>query len=459
LFSVETLAAYVVRKNILGNDSFRFVDVGASGGLLPEWLRFGESLDVEAFDVLVDECDRLRARYGTPRIRYNDGWIRSERFARLREAEGVAGRDNRPERLMVDEIRQWVPCPVTYGRFSGSMKPSTRSFSLDDFFRDADRQLDFLKVDTDGADLEVLHSAESLFDAGHFLFARVETSFHGPSGSTVSCFANVDAFLRGKGFTLLDIIPLCFTRAALPALPDSPTSPYKPTREGALYLADFLYARDLTLPGCDLGALFSDTPRNIVKLACFHEMAGFRDWAADLLLHFRAEVEPLMDVGEALDILASGAAGKPVSYAAHVGEIRETLRGYARFQGDIRFLSDSTAASFVESLGGEPVAFFGAGGRLDLVCDILSRAPEPVNVRYVVDNDQRKWGGAAHGLEIRPPAALAGEPPSHVLVTSIYFKEIYDQLEAMKAEHGLDFGVLLIEQDDDLSSTNQAGRI
>ena len=59
-------------------------------------------------------------------------------------------------------------------------------------------------------------------------------------------------------------------------------------------------------------------PRKLLKLACLYELFRLPDCAAELLLAFRAQLEGLLDVDHALDLLTPAIGGQPSSYAGYV---------------------------------------------------------------------------------------------------------------------------------------------
>jgi hypothetical protein len=174
--------------------------------------------------------------------------------------------------------------------------------SLDDFF-DAHRsvRVDFVKVDTDGHDYEVLCGSRRLLSEHQVLGLLVETQFHGVSHPHSNLFSNIDRLLREHGFSLFGLETYRYTRGVLPGhfvyhLPAQ-------TREGQVLAGDALYLRDIAAPGyverwnCVLPT------SKLLKLLCLFELFGLPDCAAELLECKRKELQGHVDVSEALDLL------------------------------------------------------------------------------------------------------------------------------------------------------------
>jgi Methyltransferase FkbM domain len=91
-----------------------------------------------------------------------------------------------------------------------------RKVSLDSFFDERpDVAVDFIKVDTDGGDYEVLCGAERILDRHMVLGLLVEVQFHGISHLHSNLFANIDRLLREHGFSLFDLDVYHYTRGVL----------------------------------------------------------------------------------------------------------------------------------------------------------------------------------------------------------------------------------------------------
>jgi len=304
------LTRSLVRSGVFSQEPFLLADVGASGGIADQWRLFEPYLRAVGFDPLVNECERLNREERNPEVRYYDYFVVAETYAELFPpavaSDPDQGWSNQPfertsaargQRQMKQSFTQWLndenPDVVyTQGRTS-----------LDAFFRARPGEtVDFIKVDTDGHDYEVLRGATEVTARHQVLGLFVECQFHGVTHPHSNLFANIDRLLREQGFSLFDLETYRYTRALLPghfaySLPAQ-------TLEGQLLAADALYLRDIAAPryqdrwGVALG------PRKVAKLACLFEIFGMPDCAAELLVAKEGELAALFDVRSALNTLA-----------------------------------------------------------------------------------------------------------------------------------------------------------
>jgi hypothetical protein len=151
--------------------------------------------------------------------------------------------------------------------------------TIDEFYTDNNlKNVDFIKIDTDGYDYYVLHGASETLSNHGVLGVQIECQLHGTSHPYANTFANIDRFMREHGFALFDLNVWRYTRAALPGqfYYDIPAQ----TVNGQVQWCDALYMLDpITRP-----SLFAelDTSR-FIKLLQLYDIFGLPDCAAELL--------------------------------------------------------------------------------------------------------------------------------------------------------------------------------
>ncbi|WP_055076690.1 FkbM family methyltransferase [Pseudanabaena sp. 'Roaring Creek'] len=138
--------------------------------------------------------------------------------------------------------------------------------TLDDFCElEGIDEINFLQIDVQGADLDVLQGANRILDS--ILAIQIEVEF---SHLYVDqpLFADVDTFLRSQGFTLFDISTAYRVRS---------NSPIRSTqRAGQLLWGDAFYFRDPIQS-------HNQNPDQILELACIADILNFPDYALELL--------------------------------------------------------------------------------------------------------------------------------------------------------------------------------
>ncbi|WP_181369006.1 FkbM family methyltransferase [Flavobacterium pallidum] len=76
---------------------------------------------------------------------------------------------------------------------------------LDNFIKDQNAVIDYLKIDTQGSELKILHGAEKLLSAKRINILKIEVSTIAVYQNQVM-FSDIDIYLRDKGYVLVDFI-------------------------------------------------------------------------------------------------------------------------------------------------------------------------------------------------------------------------------------------------------------
>ncbi len=240
-------------------DPFVYVDCGARGEstqplveMLPHALYVGFEADSE-------ECARLRER-ATPSYTYFPVAVAG------REEERMLNLTRQPACASLLEPRReaWEPY-LDPAQVDVVRRVPLKTVSLDDYLPSAGiRSVDFIEVDTQGTELDILHGAER-FLRETVIGLRVEVEFiEMYEGQPL--FADVDAYLRDLGFVLFDLSRHRFRRRHYP--------PAVKTR-GQLIYGHALYLRDWRAGG--------NPDRRLVKLAALAALSGFPDYALEVI--------------------------------------------------------------------------------------------------------------------------------------------------------------------------------
>jgi Methyltransferase FkbM domain len=206
------------------------------------------------FDPLVAEVERLNRANTLPKVSYVDAYVGVlEEHRRTPEGwmdDRVPGQSNLRTKISSSfrAVTLLGLADQREGFNSGSeIVLSQRRVALGTFLPEADRPaVDFIKIDTDGYDFEVLQGAEALFAAGGVLGVNVECQFHGPVDDRANVFCNIDRFLRQRGFSFYDMSIARYSRAVLPQ-PFELDLPAQSVRGQACW-GDAIYFRDVSDP-------------------------------------------------------------------------------------------------------------------------------------------------------------------------------------------------------------------
>lgn len=145
------------------------------------------------------------------------------------------------------------------------------TITLDEFCQEEQiNKVDYLQIDVQGADLDVLEGATNLLNRGT-LAIQVEVEFS-PLYVGQPLFADIDSFLRKNNFTLFDVRQSYRPRARSPICSGS--------RGGQLLWGEAYYLRDL-IPD-EMSEQYK-SPDNLLKLACIADILGFPDYGLEVL--------------------------------------------------------------------------------------------------------------------------------------------------------------------------------
>ena len=342
---------------------FTLVDIGCSGGIDPTWRAWGSHLRAFGFDPNLAEIERLTAaetlqgvKYiaafvgprpddpSTAQMRSGTYWERNP-WSRLSVARTLEIRAKEIAKATEQEktkLNQWDEVAT-----SDPSKPVVLAEFLHDHQVD---NIDFIKIDVDGADFVVLRSLEDILSDMHVLGVAIEVNFFGSHRGDTNTFHNIDRFMKGAGFELFDLSARRYSAAALPA----PYTFYVPaqTAFGRILQGDALYLRDAAAPEQNTLVL-SLTREKLIKLAGLFSVFGLPDCAAEIITHFRSQMVPLIDVSRALDILLSDAnRNGALNYAQYMHEFERDAGSFypSALQTSVRTLRKKNVSEIIRAV-------------------------------------------------------------------------------------------------------------
>ena len=297
----------------LAPDWFTLVDVGCGGGIPDAWRVFGPRLRALGLDSDSQETGRLQSLETNPQVHYR---------AALIEAGAVVEPKRSPwPRLAICEWKaRHAALPAHFGgEAPAASVQAAETINLTQAIAEAGLEtVDFIKLDVDGPDFGILQSLNGTLSTLEVLGVGVEVNFIGAGGPDENSFHNMDGWLRAQGFDLFD---LSIRRYAMAALPGRTRLAYPAeTHIGRPFQGDAVYLRDLCAPQNAAPAAKASVGQ-LLKLAALYSLFGLPDCAAEVLVMFRAQLEPQFDVAAWLDLLAAEAqAGDetPVGYERYM---------------------------------------------------------------------------------------------------------------------------------------------
>ncbi len=152
-------------------DELMLIDVGASGGIDGFWGEcFGPKLKAVGFDPLIAEVDRLNKTRGYGGIRYEAAFVGCPEYDTLfppsQRQNPIASKDNSSFQG-TSAVRASEAMHMNYVKevfnAGAEVRLTDRDISLDDYVQTSGiRNVDFVKIDTDGHDIEVLLGAKEM---------------------------------------------------------------------------------------------------------------------------------------------------------------------------------------------------------------------------------------------------------------------------------------------------------
>ncbi|MFA5094771.1 MAG: FkbM family methyltransferase [Candidatus Omnitrophota bacterium] len=248
------------------------VDAGARGGLQKNWKRAGKHLNVIGFEPDAAEFARLSA--SQPRgFKYINTALYS-RKARIRlfltRNRGVSS-VYRPDTVFLERFPEKERYDIT-DTVEVDAEPLDAVLASNGIY-----DADFLKLDTQGSELDILQGASGL--VGDKLFGIEVEAETVPVYEGQPLLADVDAFIRSKGYFLFDIKPFYWKRSA---------GAFYGYAKGQIIFADLLYLRKPE----SLASVISGIPDKIVRKSKVMKtvsvciLYGYLDYAAEIFGSF-----------------------------------------------------------------------------------------------------------------------------------------------------------------------------
>ncbi len=160
--------------------------------------------------------------------------------------------------------------------------------------------IDFLKIDVDGPDYDILYTMSEALSATQILGVSLEVNFNGSHLPHHHTFHNMDRFMRAHGFVLFGLTVRTYSSAALPQPYDMPHPAQ--TIKGRPLQGDALYVRDFGL-GLPHGEADAVSDEKLAKTAALFALFDLPAEGVEHLLRFRTRLSRLFDVDHAVELL------------------------------------------------------------------------------------------------------------------------------------------------------------
>jgi hypothetical protein len=323
LVSVRPMTDILRERGVFDRHPFVLIDVGCAGGIAEAWRAFGPSLVAHGYDPDVAACEEAQAREPFTHVRYHAQFVglpESHPYVQRRRADASQW----PNTNIWDRVTAGYLAAKRQDAEAGEPAAESRLadpsmiISVEEIVRrERLPTVDFLKVDVDGPDIEVLESAREVLANRQVLGVAVEVNWFGSGNPAEPAFHNTDQFMRKQGYALFGITVRPYSRSDLPA--PFLRELYAETRFGQPYQGDAIYVRDLAAPEQqDLADAYP--VEKLIKLACVYELIGLPDCAAEVLNRFRLRLDAFGDTEALLDALTPQLLGEKVTYRQYISK-------------------------------------------------------------------------------------------------------------------------------------------
>lgn len=346
---METAFAELVASG-LRDSRFHLLDVGCSGGIDARWRVFGDRLKALAIDASVAECTRLQKAETSPGVEYVAAFVAGSATKKIDPTRSQASDlilavrerlsfmrtlELREARLAKAEIEE----KLRHNAWDKTqLADATQPLVVSELLAARGwRDVDYLKVDIDGSDWEVLQTFAGKFSTLGVLGVQLEVNFVGTDAPTEHAFHNTDRFMRQQGYELFRLDVRNYSSRALPARYVWPTP--AETVSGRPWQGEAYYARDIGTKG--LSAIQK------AKLAAIFSLWDVPDLSAELLTRERAALAPLFDVDKGLDLLAiqvQPQRSRKLSYKEYIAAFEADASWFYRREGNIGLIERLAAA-------------------------------------------------------------------------------------------------------------------
>jgi len=294
------------------------IDVGARGGAGKEWQVYRDQHKIIGFEADEKECRRINE--SAPAYeRYYPVALSSRRgkrkfYVHARHAPTSSFFDS--DASFLSRFPGWQPFM--------SEKPITlETVDFASFAKKHEiRDIDFMKLDVEGAELDILRGVGEDFEQ-KLIGISTEAYFKSWAKGS-STFADLDVFLRERGFVLYDLPLLRWEKKS--------TSPYMftdgifgPTDRGQVIFTQALYLKDAVAELAIPRLRKSWSAERILKLASIMELYQLEDCAIELIQAASARgLLASYNVDEMIDLLTPPLDGRDVTYKQYVAHIRRS---------------------------------------------------------------------------------------------------------------------------------------
>ena len=257
-------------KNI---NKISFIDIGARWGIQRPWDKFPKNyLCYWGIDADAEECNRLNNKVSSSEcVKFLPFALSDQKSSETLYLTKEEGRSSiyKPNYKYINKFYDW-------DGFSIKKEIALKTSTLNYVFSENNIKPDFIKIDTQGAELKILKGGSQYLN--DLLALEIEVEFI-PMYENQPLFSDIDSYLRSKGFEIYDLNRYWAYQRNMN---------HNCSNRGQLIFGDAIYFRSID-------SFFSmnfnnenEKKEKFLKILCIFFLYGFFDTAIEYLHHSKA---------------------------------------------------------------------------------------------------------------------------------------------------------------------------
>lgn len=258
-------------NELLKGSLFTLIDIGAAGGAHKRWSYFSDSLRVVGFEP--DEKEFVKLKNSDREIWFNIALSDAKGTRTLHITKSQTNTSFlMPNQELLKQL-QWSPNePVTDHDILKDV--DVECDALDSILGSKNVRPDYMKLDTQGSELEILKGADRVL-LGDLLITEIEVEF-APLYKDQPLFADIDVFMRERGFILQDLGNFLYMKPrGLAGIGGA---------KGRIIAADALYIKDFS---SDYTKLYEMGENKVYAAVAGYAAYGYPELGINLLQRLR----------------------------------------------------------------------------------------------------------------------------------------------------------------------------
>lgn len=293
------LTKTLVKKNFFKKNKFVLMDIGSLGGIQDHYKVFGDQIEVIGFEPIKEEFDKLDLN--KKNFKFYNYAVGNKEFKNKKFYIRKNPSSSSFYEFNKDYIERFI---IAKNLEVKKIIDLENVITLNEIAQKNINDIDFIKIDAEGHEFEILSNAIFLFKKHNIIGLHSEFHFNRERIPESTIFSELDILIRKFGFVLFDI---SVNRDSKKILPYPMNYNYhqdgnlnKPifgnTIHGQVEMGDALYFKDN----------FNNTEisvHKILKQVCLYEIFYHSDSAAELIIKFKEKIDYLIDHKFLLDLL------------------------------------------------------------------------------------------------------------------------------------------------------------